>query len=82
MQTVTSKVFNQNPTAVKRTANKEPVRITERGKVSHILLSIEDYETITGQAKNIVDMLALPIADDSLEFDKLDASAIKPVEFD
>ena len=82
MQTVTSQAFNQNPTAVKRTASKEPVRITERGKVSHVLLSIREYEAITGQSENIVDMLAMPVKDDDYEFEKLDASSIKPMAFD
>lgn len=36
MQTVTTKAFNQNPTAIKRAATHKPVKITERGKVSHV----------------------------------------------
>ena len=82
MQTVTSRVFNQNPTAVKQKANTGPVRITERGKVSHILMSIEDYQALTGQTKNIVDLLAMPAPDLDLEFEKLNANTIKPVDFD
>lgn len=87
MQTVTSQAFNQNPTAVKRTATKEPVKITERGKVSHVLLSIAEYEQLTGQSPNIADLLAMEDAvdlefDKSVEFEKLNASSIKPMEFD
>lgn len=82
MQIVTSQAFNQNPTAVKRSANKEPVRITERGKVSHILLSISDYEAITGQSVSIVDMLAMPGEGEDFDFKKVDVSSIKSVEFD
>ncbi len=82
MQTVSSQAFNQNPTAVKRSANKEPVRITERGKVSHILMSINDYEAITGQSVSIVDMLAMPDEVENVDFEKMNASSIKPVEFD
>ena len=81
MQTVTSQAFNQNPTAVKRAATKEPVKITERGKVSHVLLSIAEYEQLTGQSPNIVDLLAMENMAD-VEFEKLDASSIKPMEFD
>ena len=43
MQTVSSRAFNQDPTAAKRAATISPVLITERGKVSHILLSIDKY---------------------------------------
>ena len=81
MQTVTSRSFNQDPTAAKRAATISPVQITERGKVSHILLSIDKYQEITGGSENIVDMLAMPEADD-FEFQELDGTSIKPVEFD
>ena len=82
MQTVTRQAFKQNPTALKRKANIEPVRITERGKVSHVLISIAEYESITGQSKNIVDMLSMPQVIEDLDFTKLDASTIKPAVFD
>ncbi|MBL4629709.1 MAG: hypothetical protein JKY14_00575 [Paraglaciecola sp.] len=81
MQTVTSRSFNQDPTAAKRAASISPVQITERGKVSHILLSISHYQEITDTSKNIIDMLAMPESDD-YEFQKLDAKSIKPMEFD
>ena len=82
MKTVTSQAFNQNPTAIKREANNGPVRITERGKVSHILLSVADYEAITGQTKTIVDLLSMPLANDDIEFEKLNISSINAVDFD
>ncbi len=81
MQTVTSQSFNQNPTAVKRNANIEPVMITERGKVSHVLISIKQYELITGQSKDIVELLSMPEDVVDLDFKKLNASSIKPAEF-
>lgn len=81
MQTVTSRSFNQDPTAAKRAASISPVQITERGKVSHVLLSIDKYQEITGGAKNIVDMLAMPVVDD-VEFQKFDGATIQPMEFD
>ena len=73
MQTVTSQAFNQNPTAVKRAATKEPVKITERGKVSHVLLSIAEYEHLTGQLPSIVDLLAM---EDAKKEDRLKANNI------
>lgn len=81
MQTVTSRSFNQDPSAAKRAANVSPVQITERGKVSHVLLSIDKYQEITGGSDSIVDLLAMPDADD-VELKKLDGSTIKPLEFD
>lgn len=82
MQTVSSQAFNQNPTAVKRSANKEPVRITERGKVSHVLMSIKDYEALTGQTRNIVDLLVMQDEADDIEFEALNARSITPLDFE
>ncbi len=83
IQTVSSRVFNQDPTAVKRAALSSPVQITDRGKVSHVLLSIELYQKLTNSSENIVDLLAMPEACD-IEFEpqKLNGSSIKPAEFD
>ena len=81
MQTVSSRAFNQDPTAAKRAATISPVQITERGKVSHILLSIDKYQELTGGSKNIIDMLAMPDVDD-YEVQSLDATSIEHMEFD
>ena len=59
----------------------EPVFITDRGQISHVLLS---YETFTAlhQSKNMAELLACP---ESVDFDfepeKLSASLTKPVDF-
>jgi len=83
LQTVSSRLFNQDPTSVKRAATKEPVQITDHGKVSHVLLSIEKYQELTNTQQSIVEMLAMP-ADDVVDFDapKLSDSMFKAVDFD
>ena len=83
IQTVSSRTFNQDPTAVKRAALLSPVQITERGKVSHVLVSIEQYQKLTNSSENIVDLLAMPESC-NIEFEppKFNGSSIKPVEFD
>ena len=83
IQTISSRVFNQDPTAAKRAALFSPVQITERGKVSHVLVSLEQYQKLTHTSENIVDLLAMPV-DCNFEFEplKLNVSSIKPVEFD
>jgi PHD/YefM family antitoxin component YafN of YafNO toxin-antitoxin module len=44
------------------------VFITDRGRPAHVLLSIEDYQRITKQRRNIADALAMPgIADIAFE---------------
>ncbi|MGL1959080.1 MAG: type II toxin-antitoxin system Phd/YefM family antitoxin [Colwellia sp.] len=83
IQTVSSRTFNQDPSAVKRAALFSPVQITERGKVSHVLVSIEQYQKLTDSSENIVDLLAMPEGCDiGFEPPKLNGSSIKPVEFD
>jgi hypothetical protein len=49
------------------------VYITDRGKPSHVLMTIEEYQRLTGETTNIVDMLAMPSPAD-IEFNppKLD----------
>jgi hypothetical protein len=36
------------------------VFITDRGRPAHVLLTIEDYQRLTGAVANIVDLLAMP----------------------
>jgi PHD/YefM family antitoxin component YafN of YafNO toxin-antitoxin module len=44
------------------------VFITDRGKPAHVLLSIEEYQRLVGQHRNIADALAMPgIADIAFE---------------
>lgn len=57
-----SREFNQDTSRAKRAAKKGPVLITDRGLPSHVLLTAEEYERITGGQKNIVDLLAMPEA--------------------
>ena len=38
--------------------------ITNRGRPSHVLLTIEDYQRLTGTAASIVELLAMPGAQD------------------
>ena len=60
--TLSSRKFNQDTGAAKRAAKHGPVFITDRGQPSHVLLSIEDYRTLTSAQASIVDLLAQPTA--------------------
>ena len=61
--TLSSREFNQDASKAKKAAQKGPVFITDRGRPSHVLLSIEDYQRITGNPASIVELLAMPGAD-------------------
>lgn len=60
MKVLTSREFNQDVSQAKRAARLEPVFVTDRGKPTHVLLSIETYRRLTGQTETIVDLLAMP----------------------
>ena len=60
MKVVTSREFNQDVSRAKRAARAEPVFVTDRGKPTHVLLSIEAFRQLTGQGESIVDLLAMP----------------------
>ncbi len=57
--TLSSREFNQEVRVAKRATKKGPVLITDRGKPSHVLLSIEDYRRLAGSRESIVDLLSL-----------------------
>jgi len=62
--TLSSREFNQDTSKAKKAAKDGPVFITDRGRPAHVLLSIDDYRRLTGEAASIVDMLAMPGAED------------------
>jgi prevent-host-death family protein len=63
-----SRAFNQDVGRAKKAAKNGPVFITDRGRAAHVLLSIEEYQRITGGQRKIADLLAMPgVADIELE---------------
>ena len=79
--TFSSREFNQDVTQAKRAALKGPVFVTDRGKPAHVLLSIEDYRSLTSQKRSIVDALAMcDGADIEFEAEKL-AITLKSADF-
>ena len=46
---LTAREFNQDTARAKRAAKNGPVFITDRGKTSHVLLSIAEYERLEEQ---------------------------------
>ncbi|WP_426012840.1 type II toxin-antitoxin system Phd/YefM family antitoxin [Caulobacter sp. DWR2-3-1b2] len=60
MKVISSRDFNQDVSQAKRAARIEPVFVTDRGKATHVLMSVETYRRLTGQTETIVDLLAMP----------------------
>jgi prevent-host-death family protein len=66
--TISSRELNQDISRAKKAAKNGPVFITDRGKSAHVLLSIEEYQRLTKQSRNIADSLAMPGVED-IEFE-------------
>ena len=60
MKVITSRDFNQDVSQAKRAARIEPVFVTDRGKPTHVLMSIDAFRQLSGQSESIVDLLAMP----------------------
>jgi prevent-host-death family protein len=70
MTVVSSRDFNRDVSRAKRAARLAPVFVTDRGKPTHVLMSIDAYRRLAGQAESIVDLLAVP---DEIDIDPEDA---------
>jgi len=60
VKAISSREFNQDVSQAKRAARFEPVLVTDRGRPTHVLMSIEAFRRLSGETDNIVDMLAMP----------------------
>jgi len=79
--TVSSREFNQDVSRVKRAAVNGPVFITDRGRPSHVLLTIEDYQKLTDKNVSIIELLAMPeTADVEFEPPRLSNTLCKPAD--
>lgn len=67
--TFSSREFNQDTSKAKKAAQSGPVFITDRGRPAHVLMTIEQYQALTGPAANIVDLLAMPGSADVPDFE-------------
>lgn len=79
--TLSSREFNQDTSRAKKAAAEGPVFITDRGTPAHVLLSIEEYQRITGGHRKIADALAMPdLADIEFEPPRVNIG-IRPADF-
>jgi PHD/YefM family antitoxin component YafN of YafNO toxin-antitoxin module len=78
---ISSREFNQDVTKAKRATTKGPVFITDRGRVAHVLLAVQDYQRITDSEPGIVELLAMSEASDiELDLPRINDSTIKPAD--
>jgi prevent-host-death family protein len=77
MAEVSSREFKKDVSAAKRAAAHGPVIITDRGRPSHVLLSIADYRRLLADERSIVDRLSVDDGVD-LEAGRLDLELETP----
>jgi hypothetical protein len=65
---LSSRQFNQDTAGAKKAAKRGPVFITDRGRTTHVLLTMEAYGRLASGGASIVDLLGMPGVEDA-EFD-------------
>ncbi|CCV15852.1 type II toxin-antitoxin system Phd/YefM family antitoxin [Mesorhizobium sp. STM 4661] len=88
--TISSREFNQDTARAKRAARNGPVFITDRGKPSHVLMSMEEYEKLKSHRgrpekfRSLADLLAddRPEADFDFDIPEFKSVSLRPPEFD
>lgn len=54
---LSSRDFNRDPSRVKRAASLGPVFVTERNKPALVVLSMKDYQSLSGRAASLANQL-------------------------
>ena len=80
--TFSSREFNQDRSRVKRAVKKGPVFVTDRGRPSLVLLSVEEYYKLAAKEKDIVELLRMPEGTPAFDFDFEELRSISPREVD
>ena len=60
ISTLSSRELNHDVSSAKKAAQKGPVVITDRGKPSHVLMTYDDFQRLTGRRRNLAESLAMP----------------------
>ena len=60
MKIFTAREFNQDISKAKRFAASEPVFVTDRGRPTHVLLSIAAYRQLSGERQSVLDLIGAP----------------------
>ena len=58
--TLTSREFNQDTARAKREAASGPVFVTDRGRPTHVLLTVAEYERLTGPKVSVAEAFYWP----------------------
>jgi len=80
--TISSRKFRKHPGRARKAASREPVIITKHGRPTHVLLTIGEYQTLTGKQQSIVDALTMHEAGE-IDFNppRLSGGLARPANF-
>ena len=67
MKRVTSRELNQDVSRAKRFALVEPVFVTDRGRATHVLISIDAWRQLSGERETMAQLLAAAPGDIPLD---------------
>ena len=60
MSTLTSRELNHDVSSAKKAAQNGPVIITDRGRPSHVLMTYDDFNRLSGKSRSLVEALSMP----------------------
>lgn len=78
--TLSSRELNYDVSSAKKAAQSGPVIITDRGRPSHVLMTYEEFERLSGKRRSLAASLSMPGLSD-IEFAPT-RIAIEPREVD
>ncbi|MBD9638703.1 type II toxin-antitoxin system Phd/YefM family antitoxin [Ensifer sp. ENS07] len=58
--TLSSRELNHDVSRAKKAAKSGPVIITDRGKPSHVLMTYDEFERLSGKHRSLIEALAMP----------------------
>jgi PHD/YefM family antitoxin component YafN of YafNO toxin-antitoxin module len=59
MSTLTSRELNHDVSSAKKAAQSGPVIITDRGRPSHVLMTYDDFNRLSGKRRNLIEALSM-----------------------
>jgi len=80
--TLSSRELHQDAGKAKKAAKKGPVFITDRGRATHVLLNIDEYQKLASKGKSIAELLRMPNDTPRFDFDFEELRSISPREVD
>lgn len=60
MSSLSSRELNHDVSSAKKAAQNGPVIITDRGKPSHVLMTYDEFERLSGRRRSLIEALSMP----------------------